>query len=145
MISRAAIALGCIGVLSLSGCAGVRQQDVDAWVNQPVIELERPPFLVSIPLVKTKLSDGSEIWNYVNGRNISGCSGSLGGASFGGYTSYQNYNAFMSCVGGFAACNNIFYVRSGRVERYTPVGTGGARCYTNENIQPGQTAPMNVR
>ena len=145
MISRAAIALGCIGVLSLSGCAGVRQQDVDAWVDQPVIELERHPFLVSIPLVKTKLSDGSEIWNYVNGRNISGCSGSLGGASFGGYTSYQNYNAFMSCVGGFAACNNIFYVRSGRVERYTPVGTGGARCYTNENIQPGQTAPMNVR
>lgn len=36
--------------------------------------------------------------------------------------------------------------RVGRVSvRYTPVGTGGARCYTTEQLQPGFRGPTKIR
>jgi hypothetical protein len=34
-------------------------------------------------------------------------------------------------------CNNLFYIKDGRVLRYTPVGSGGARCFTDERMRPG--------
>ena len=137
------IALGAIVLIVVSGCATVRQVELDAWVGQPVVALETHPFFLTVPVVKTKASDGTEIWNYVNGANLGLCTG--GGSIYGGMVDYATYSNFASCIQRFAACNNIFFIRDGKVIKYTPVGTGGARCYTTEQLQPGFSGPMNIR
>jgi len=130
----------------LVGCATVRQtvrqQDLDAWVGQPVVALEVHPVFITVPVIKTTASDGTEIWNYVNGRNLGSCSG--GGSVFAGTVNYAIYSKFVSCMHTFAACNNIFIIRDGVVEKYTPIGTGGAHCYTTEALQPGFSEPTNL-
>ena len=128
--------------VALSGCATVRQQDLDAWVGQPVVALETHPFFITVPVVKTRASDGTEIWNFVNGMNIGSCTG--GGAIFGKTIDFSAYNQFASCVQRFAACNNIFYIKNGFVQNYTPIGTGGVRCYTEESLQPHFRGSANV-
>ena len=128
--------------LTLVGCATVRQVDLDAWVGKPVIALETHPFFLTVPVVKTQVSDGTEIWNYVNGGNIGSCSG--GGTVYGKKLDFGAYNQFATCVQRFAACNNIFYIKNGSVLRYTPVGTGGMSCYTTEALQPNYRGTMNV-
>ena len=45
----------------------------------------------------------------------------------------------------FAACNNIFYINSGVVTQYTPIGTGGMRCYTDERLRPGFASATNIQ
>ena len=96
-----------------------------------------------MPLVKTRTSDGTEIWNYVNGANVASCSS--GGSLYGMTVNYAVYNGFTSCMQRVAACNNIFYVKNGTVEQYTPVGTGGMRCYTDRRLQPGFSGATNYR
>ena len=126
----------------LIGCMTVRQVDLDAWVGQPVVALEKHPFFITVPVVKTVASDGTEIRNYVNGRNISSCSG--GGSIFVSTVDFATYNRFSQCMSGFAACNNIFYINKGRVTQFVPVGTGGVRCYTDERIQPNFRGATNI-
>lgn len=130
-------------LLLLSGCATVQQADLDAWVGQPVATLETHPVFVTVPVVKSVASDGTEIWNFVNGANLGQCSS--GGSIYGKQLNYTSYNQFASCVQRFAACNNIFYIRNGKVLRYTPVGTGGARCYTTKQLQPNFRGSTNIR
>ena len=127
----------------LTGCLTVRQEDLDSWVGQPVSALELHPVFLTIPVVKTKTSDGTQIWNYVNGRNVAQCSG--GGAMYGQFVSFASYSSFSSCVSNFAACNNIFYIKDNLIVRYTPVGTGGLRCYTTKDLQPNSFSPTNIR
>jgi hypothetical protein len=125
-----------------AGCLGVRQQDLDPWVGQPVSALETQPVLATMRLVRTRASDGTELWNYVNGRNIGACTG--GGTVFAGFIDMATYNSFSSCISTFAACNNIFYVKNGRVLSYNPVGSGGLRCYTDETLRPNFRGATNV-
>jgi len=94
-------------------------------------------------LVKTKASDGTEIFNYVNAGSIGAYSG--GGAVFATTVDMATYSGFTSCVSNVAACNSIFYVKNGTVERYTPVGSGGARCYTDKRAKPDFSGPTNYR
>ncbi|MCG3189355.1 MAG: hypothetical protein LKCHEGNO_01715 [Burkholderiaceae bacterium] len=138
------IATGTLAVsIGLLGCATVRQVDLDAWVGQPVVALETHPVFITVPVVKTVASDGTQIWNYVNGAHIGQCAG--GGSVWGSTINYAAYSQFASCMQRFAACNNIFYIRDGKVLRYTPVGTGGGRCYTTEALQPQSRGPTNIR
>ena len=130
---------------TLAGCATVRQVDLDAWVGQPVVALETHPFFLTVPVVKTVASDGTEIWNYVNGANLGECSGGGNANVWGKQLNYASYNQFASCVQRFAACNNIFYIRDGKVQQYTPVGSGGMRCYTTEQLQPHFRGSANLR
>ena len=126
-----------LSIALLAGCATVHQvhqQDLDAWTGQPVSSLELHPFFITVPVVKTKASDGTEVWNFVNGRNISSCSN--GGSIFAGSVDMATYNAFTSCASNFGACNNIFYIRDGVVQRYIAVGSGGLRCRTMKELQP---------
>lgn len=132
-----------IAAATLVACASVRQQDLDAWIGQPVVVLETHPVFVTIPAVKTTTSDGTEIWNYINGANLGQCSG--GGSIWGRKLDSATYSTFANCISRFAACNNIFYIRAGKVERYTPVGTGGAKCYTDERLQPQFRGATNIR
>jgi hypothetical protein len=103
-----------IGSLMVAGC--VRQEDLDSWVGAPVSALDTHPVFVSMPVVRTVAADGTEIRNYTN---------------------------FVEGGGG-ARCNNIFYIKNGRVVKYTPVGTG-ARCRTDQTLQPGFSGPTNYQ
>ena len=61
--------------VALSGCATVHQEDFDAWKGAPVAALETHPIFMTMPVVRTVASDGTEIRRYVNGGNVSSCSG----------------------------------------------------------------------
>jgi hypothetical protein len=145
-MKKSLIAFVAYSILGLTGCAlflSVRQVDLDAWVGQPIAALETHPVFITMTVVKTEASDGTEIWNYINGRNLAQCS--RGGGIFSGTVDYATYSQFTNCMSGFGACNNIFFHRDGRVLRYTPIGTGGMRCYTTEQMQPWFSGSANVR
>jgi len=137
------IILSFIAASIFTGCQTVRKADLDAWVGQPVIALETHPIFLTIPVVKTQASDGTKIWNYVNGANLGQCSGN--GNIYTGTVDYAAYSKFSSCVQRFSACNNIFFIKNDRVVKYTPIGTGGARCYTTKESQPGFSGAANIR
>jgi hypothetical protein len=130
-------------VFALAACATVREEDTAAWQGKPVSMLEQHPVFLTMRLVKTKTSDGTEIWNYVNGRSVTSCSGDATASL--NYLSQVQYSAFQSCMSNVAACNNIFYVKNAVVQRYVPVGTGGARCFTDKRAQPDFAGPTNYR
>ena len=119
------------GTFLLSSCAGVavRKQDLDAWVGVPVEALDTHSLFLTVPMVRTKTEGGIEIRNYANGRNMSSCSGS--GSTYVSGKWVQG-NAFSNCSSGWQGCNNIFYIKEGKVLEYVPTG----QCYTNESVQP---------
>lgn len=120
-----------LGTIVASGCAGllVRQQDLDAWVGVPVEALDTHSFFLTVPMIRTRTESGIEIRNYANGRNMASCAGS--GNAFG-TGSWVQANAFSNCTSGWVGCNNIFYIKDGKVIEYAPTG----RCYTNSSVQP---------
>jgi hypothetical protein len=128
--------------LAMLACTGVREADLQAWQGAPASELDLHPIFITVPVIRTISSDGTEIRNYVNGRNTGECTG--GGSIVGPTINQTSFSQFMTCMQGFAACNNIFYIKDGRVIRYTPVGTGGMRCYTDERLRPGFHGPTNI-
>ena len=128
-------------LLYLTSCLTVRQQDLDAWQGVPVSALDTHSIFLTMPMVKTYSAKGTEIRNYVNGQTISRCNsnaygtGNVSAQSFGNSAnaiSMSNFNAFQNCSSGFVACNNIFYIKEGRVLEYKPSG----KCFTNETAQP---------
>lgn len=125
-------------VLTAAACllsACVHKADLDLWQGVPVAELDKHPFFLTVPAVRTRAADGTEIRNYVNGQNVASCSG--GGSVFASSVDLATYSSFTSCMQQFAACNNIFYIKDGVVQQYIATGTGGARCMTNEQLRPG--------
>ena len=126
----------------LTACVSVRQTDLDAWAGQPVSALEKHPVFLTMPVVRTVTSDGTEIRNYINGHNVAQCSG--GSNVFASSIDFATYSRFSQCMQAFAACNNIFYIRAGVVTQYVPVGSGGARCYTDDRTRPGFGGPANL-
>ncbi len=129
----------------VSGCVTrqVRDEDLQVWVGRPVADLERHPVFVTLTVVRTQTSDGTEIRNYLNGRLATSCS--AGGTVFRGVINSASYNTFMNCMQQVPACNNLFYVKNGIVTQYTPIGTGGARCYTDERTRPGFAGPADFQ
>lgn len=134
----------CVLLLSvcLAGCASVRQEDMDAWIGQPVVALETHPVFATMRLVRTRASDGSEVRNYINGTVVSSCSG--GGNISAGIVDFASYNSFMSCMHQHPACNNIFHLKEGKIISYTPIGTGGARCFTDARAKPNFRGAANL-
>jgi len=118
-------------VVSLSACAGllVRQQDLDAWVGMPVEALDTHSLFLTVPMIRTRTESGIEIRNYANGKTILSCSGYGNAAASGGWV---QASAFSNCASGWQGCNNIFYIRDGKVLEYAPTGN----CYTNASVQP---------
>jgi hypothetical protein len=88
-------------------------------------------------------ADGLEIRDYVSGAQVSTCS--RRGTVTSGVVDFATYTAFTQCMAQEMACHNIFYIRDGVVERYTPVGRGGAMCYTTATLQPGFSGAVNIR
>lgn len=129
--------------LFLAACGSVHQEDLQSWVGRPVVDLDKHPIFLTMQSVRTQASDGTEIRNYVNGANIASCSGS--GRVFSGTVDMATYSQFSSCMQTFAACNNIFYIKNSVVTQYTPIGTGGALCYTDQRTRPGFSGATNIQ
>jgi hypothetical protein len=136
---RLGLALAFVSLALVGGC--VSKEDLDAWQGVPVAELDKHPFFLTVPFVRTTASDGTEIRNYVNGQNVASCSG--GGSIFKSTVDMASYSSFTSCMQRFQACNNIFYIKDGRVQQYIATGTGGAICMTNETLRPGYRGSRN--
>lgn len=136
---KAAVAVASL--LLLTNCAHVNQQDLASWVGQPVSALDVHPLFLTMRRVQTITPDGIEIRNYINASDAMSCSGMAN--VYGGSVSFSAYNQFMSCTSSSPTCNNIFYIKEGRVLRFTPVGSGGARCYTDERARPGFSGATN--
>jgi len=105
----------------------VRQQDLDAWVNVPVEELDTHSFFITIPMTKTITQDGIEIRNYANTGRGNFCSANLNQNTMG-----TNTSASGTCVNRTVGCNNIFYIKDGVVLEYMAQGN----CITNKSLQP---------
>lgn len=125
---------GSIAAIIALMSACVQQKNLDAWVGQPVSKLEAHPVFSTMDLEVRNLSDGSQMLNYVNGREVSQCFGGATTNNFGQSVVVVQGNQF--CSTRFAACNNQFLVRGGIVQWYRPVGSGGARCMTNDSLNP---------
>lgn len=123
------ITMQLITTIVISACATVRQQDLDAWVGMPAEALDTHSFFITVPMVRTKTESGIEIRNYANGRNFGSCSG-FGSANSRG--SWVNSTLFSTCSSEWVGCNNIFYIKDGKVIEYAPTG----RCFTDERVQP---------
>ena len=130
-------------LLLFAGCATVHQEDLDAWAGHPVSDLEKHPILMTFPVVRTTVTDGTEIRDYVNGKTVSQCSG--GGTVFAGYVSMATYNGFTNCMQNFAACHGIFYIKNGIIDHVSAIGTGGMRCYTDATLRPTFSGSANIR
>lgn len=118
----------------LVSCSTVRQKDLDAWVGQPVEALDTQPFFITLPMVKTVTAKGIEIRNYVNGANVGRCF--ISGVANTYTQSYSNYIGTQNCINQFSACNNIFYIKAGKVLEYAPTPSGRARCATDNRVLP---------
>lgn len=121
-------------LIALAACVTVREEDLNSWVGQPVSKLDRHPVFSLMPVEVQQSPDGTEIRNYVNGANVRSCFGSSTASAFSPYMITVNSGG--SCVQRFAACNNRFYIQRGVVQQYVPVGTGGARCFTDARATP---------
>jgi hypothetical protein len=132
-------------VVTLAGCASVHPEDLQSWVGAPVDQLDKHPIFLTMQVVRTRTADGTEIRDYVNGHNFASCSGGGNVNVFAGYVDTATYSRFSACMQSFRACHNIFYIKDGRVTQYSPIGTGGGRCYTSEELRPGFVGAVNVR
>lgn len=115
----------------LTACSGllVRQQDLDAWVGVSVEALDTHSVFVTIPMFRTITSNGIEIRNYTNGEDVASCFTSIEASGSGNFV---NATGFTTCSSNRVVCNNIFYIKDGKVLEYAPTG----RCYTNSSTQP---------
>lgn len=122
-----------MGILTLAGaCATlptVRQPDLDAWVGVSVEGLDTHPIFSKELMFRTKTTSGTEIRNYAYGYNFKECFGRAGASKFGDFV---NENTFITCSSGQIVCNNLFYIREGKVLEYAPTGL----CATDAKAQP---------
>lgn len=115
----------------LTGCAHVHQSDVDAWSGVPVGALDTHSLFITLPMIRTVSPEGIEIRNYPNKKAVGRC---LGYAQPGmtGASSYASYMAFSNCNSELKGCDNIFYIKDGKVVEYLPKG----KCYTDKTTRP---------
>ncbi len=107
----------------------VRQEDLNAWAGVPVEALDTHSFFITIPMVRTRTDGGIEIRNYANGRDVAQCFSNARANATGNYV---NANSFSSCSNNRIVCNNIFYIKDGKVIEYAPTG----QCKTAAFLQP---------
>jgi hypothetical protein len=126
---KKALAIGvCV---ALVGCMPtVRQSDLQAWVGQPVSALDTQPFFVTVPMTRTMAADGTEVRNYNSTKVVTSCSG--GGMVYSGLPNLATATSDTDCVSERVGCNNLFFIRDGKVLRYEPTG----QCRTDDRVLP---------
>ena len=135
-LSPAQLAFALIVLVFLCGCTTTANEDLNAWIGQPVSELDKHPVFLIFPVLRTTAADGTEIRDYVNGHNFEAC--------FAGRTEFPDPVDFWrhalvlrTAYRNFPHGQNIFYIKDGLVERVSATSTGGARCDPNESLRPG--------
>ncbi|MGE0475029.1 MAG: hypothetical protein AB7P17_15450 [Nitrospirales bacterium] len=116
----------------IAACAAlptVRQQDLDAWVGIPVEALNTHPSFKNERMFRTRTHGGTEIRNYAYGYNFEECFGKAGAGKIGDFV---EEDTFIRCSSGRIVCNNLFYIRNGKVLEYAPIGL----CTTDTKVQP---------
>lgn len=125
-----AIALAIISLISACTVATtIRQQDLDTWAGVSVEALDTHAFFMTVPMFRTKTDSGTEIRNYAYGYDFQECFSKAGASNIGDFI---NEDAFITCSSSRIMCNNIFYIKQGKVLEYAPTG----RCDTNEKLYP---------
>ena len=100
----------------------------------------RPPGLQhDAPAAPPGCRRDGRLRDYVNAKQVEQCSGQ------GGYNAYGGVQANANCTSQTMACHNQFFIKNGIVQRYTPVGSGGAICYTDSSLRPGAQSATNYR
>lgn len=112
-----------IAAMTLVGCATqeiatVRQADLDNWKGMPVEALD------THSLFFDDADDNS--YNLIRSRSQELYINALEGTYCGGTAVSAN------CVDNNVTCNNLFYIRNGRVFEYAPTG----QCMTNDSVRP---------
>ena len=126
-----------IVLLALTGC--VSAEDTNAWRGRPVAELDRHPIFNAMHMTRRVTADGTEIRDYQNSKVTASCQAS-------GYrTAYGGVNVTEDCQANTPTCHNQFYIKGGIVQAYTPIGSGGAICYTDARARPGFSGPTNFQ
>ena len=115
---------------AISGCATVRQEDLQSWVGQPVEALDTHTFFITLPVLRKVLPSGIEIRNYPNRANMTQCLGD-GRVRTSGSGRFS-YDDDMQCLSRSVGCDNIFFIKDGKILEYAPTG----RCMTNASLQP---------
>jgi hypothetical protein len=123
-------ALMVIAAGTLAGCGTVRQTDLDAWVGMPVEALDTQSFFITLPMSKKVTDSGIEVRNYANTKVLQDCDDTAFAAPIkgGSVTAYGTTTCTSSTVG----CNNIFYIKAGKVLEYAPTGM----CKTDDRVRP---------
>lgn len=98
----------------------------------PVEALDTHSLFLTVPMVRTLSSSGIEIRNYANGMDVSSCYG--GGNATRTTNKYITSSTFSTCTSNRVVCNNLFYIKDGKILEYAPTG----RCYTDDSVRPQQ-------
>ncbi len=132
---KQALALTTMAALAIAatGCAShaPQQADLDAWQGLPVEALDLHSLFIGMPQVRTRASSGVEIRDYMDKSSIGSCDAFSVGINHH-YMSYGNFTALQSCTSRLLGCDNIFYIRDGKVLEYKPVG----QCRIDDRYHP---------
>ena len=130
--------LALLALPLLSACKSVKP-DVTAWPGTPALVLDQHPLFSTMQVVRTIAGDGTEIRNYVGKASIASCS--VPNADLTAVLTPAAYNTFSQCLRSHPACINVFYIENGIITAYTPIGTGGSQCPSDERLQPDFHGP----
>jgi len=123
MVRTAVIVLAMVSTAASAGLFGkVHQEDLEAWKGVPVEALDTHPLFLGMQMTRTVSPNGLEVRNYANSKQFSNCSG----MTYPDGTTGGHCNAFN------VTCNNVFYIRDGKVLEYAPQG----RCKTDARVRP---------
>ena len=89
-------------------------------------------------------ADDTEIRDYINGRNVASCSN--GGTVLAGYVDMATYSRFSNCMQSVRRGPTTSATsRMAVITQHSPIGTGGGRCCTNEQLRPGFIGAADIR
>ena len=120
-----ALVLSFISVQSFASIF-VNQEDLDSWISIPVIALDTHSLFATLPVARTVTETGVEVRVYSNKTAVGRCFDS------GTVMSSSQWNAYQNCSAKMVGCDNIFYIRDGKVLEYKVEG----RCKTGKVVRP---------
>ena len=107
----------------------VKQQDLVAWLGISIEALDTHTQFSIMPMFRTNSDSGTEIRNYAYGYNFGECFAKAGASHSGDFV---DINTFITCSSSRIVCNNLFYIKEGKILEYAPTG----RCNTDRKTQP---------
>jgi len=96
----------------------------------PTEALDTHTFFITLPLIRKVLPSGIEVRNYPNRANMTQCLGD--GRITTSRKGTTTYDDDMQCLSRSIGCDNIFFIKDGKILEYAPTG----RCYTSDAQRP---------